>query len=509
MTTSSPSSSHTPTERSSADPVADPATGSTKASGGPAFEGQGDAEIRRRALRGSVWTLGGHAVNNAIRLGANLVLTRLLFPEFFGVMALVNIFLQGLHMFSDVGIGTSIIQHARGEEPTFVNTAWTVQVVRGVYLFLVSCVLGWPLAWFYEMPDLAWMVPVAGSTALIDGFTSTSLFTQNRTLTLGRLTVVEVAANAASALANVTVAYTTRSIWALLVGGIAGGIVRLVLSHAYLPGIRNRFAWEREARKDLLGFGRWVFVSTAVTFVAMQVDRLVLGKLVSEEELGVYSIALMLASLPREVVSQLAQRVYYPVVAREIRVDARSAKVRDLRAKLVALLIVPVACTMGVSTPLINLLYDDRYLLAGPLMGWLTLGTWLSILESTYGAIALARGEPRWITFGTMGKTVVFAALVVPVFSHWGIEGVAVLVSLSTLALVGTTAWAARRGGLASLGADVVGTVAMLACASAARALHGAVAELTGSSLVGIIALAVIAVGLPGTLLLTRRVRLL
>jgi O-antigen/teichoic acid export membrane protein len=474
-----------------------------------AGQGEGAGEVRRRALRGSVFTLAGHAVTNAVRLGANLVLTRLLFPEHFGVMALVNIFLQGLHMFSDVGIGTSIIQHPRGDEPTFVNTAWTVQVVRGVYLFVVSCLLGWPLARFYDIPELVWMVPVAGSTALIDGFCATSLFTQNRTLTLGRLTVVEVGATIAGALTNIVVAWATRSILALLVGGIASAATRLVLSHAYLPGIRNRFAWDAEARKDLLGFGRWVFVSTAVTFVALQIDRLVLGKLVSEEELGIYSIALMLATIPREIVSQLAQRVYYPVVARSLREDPRSETVRALRGKLVLLLVVPVACTMGVAFPLIAFLYDARYASAGPLMAWLTAGTWLSILESTYGAIALASGEPRWITYGTVAKTVLFGALVTPVFARWGIEGVAVLVSLSTAALVVTNATAAWRRGLASVSVDVGSTVAMLALAWGALVLHGWVEAATGSSLAGILVLAAIAVGVPAGLLATRTVRLL
>lgn len=476
-------------------------------------------EMRTKAMRGSIWTLVGHAVNNMVRLASNLILTRLLFPEYFGVMALVNIFLQGLHMFSDVGIGTSIIQNPRGEDPVFINTAWSVQVVRGLYLFLVSCALGWPLAYFYELPELIWMVPVAGSTALIDGFSSTSLFTQNRTLSLGKLTMVESIATIAGALANVSVAYMTRSIVALLVGGIAAGFTRLLLSHFYLPGVRNRWAWEADARKDLLGFGRWVFLSTAVTFVASQIDRLALGKLVSEEELGVYSIALMLATIPKEIVGQLAARVYYPVVAQALRDKDGHTNIRDLRNKLVLLLVVPVACTMGVALPLISFLYDDRYLLAGPLMAWLTVVTWVSILESTYGAIVLAMGEPRWITFGTVAKTIVFAALVIPIFQGitlgsfvvpaFGIQGVAILVALSTGTLLIANGYAVSRRGYASIATDVGCTLAMLGIAYGVFHLHALVQSLTGSSLIGIIVLGIIALGVPGGLLATKTVKLL
>src|SRR5260370_35887988 len=78
------------------------------------------------AIRGSVWTMGGYATGQLVRLGGNLVLTRLLFPAIFGEMALVFIFLQGLQMFSDVGTGPAIIPSSRGEEPDFLTTACTV-----------------------------------------------------------------------------------------------------------------------------------------------------------------------------------------------------------------------------------------------------------------------------------------------------------------------------------------------------------------------------------------------
>src|SRR5262245_18372468 len=82
--------------------------------------------LRQRTIRGSAWTTTESVAAVVLRLGSNLVLTRLLLPEMFGVMALVNIFIQGLQMFSDVGIGPAIIQNRRGDDPSFLNTAWTI-----------------------------------------------------------------------------------------------------------------------------------------------------------------------------------------------------------------------------------------------------------------------------------------------------------------------------------------------------------------------------------------------
>jgi hypothetical protein len=95
------------------------------------------SSAKHTAMRGSFWTLGGYGISQVIRLLSSLILARLLFPEAFGLMALVNVFMQGLEMLSDIGLGPSIIQNKRGTEPKFLRTAWTLQILRG----FVPC--GW------------------------------------------------------------------------------------------------------------------------------------------------------------------------------------------------------------------------------------------------------------------------------------------------------------------------------------------------------------------------------
>src|SRR6056297_1078407 len=90
---------------------------------------RGDA-LRTRAIKSAIWTVGGIMTSQILRLISNLILTRILFPEAFGTMALVLVFITGLAMFSDLGIHTSIIQNDRSREPAFLNTAWTLQIIR-------------------------------------------------------------------------------------------------------------------------------------------------------------------------------------------------------------------------------------------------------------------------------------------------------------------------------------------------------------------------------------------
>jgi len=89
----------------------------------------------QRVMRGAAFTSGGFVLSQGMRFASNLILARLLFPEAFGLMALMT----GLTMLSDTGVPQSIMQNKRGEDPDFLNTAWTLNLMRGVVLWLIAC----------------------------------------------------------------------------------------------------------------------------------------------------------------------------------------------------------------------------------------------------------------------------------------------------------------------------------------------------------------------------------
>ena len=98
-------------------------------------------DLRAKSARSTLWTVSGFGMQSALRLGSNLVLTRLLAPEMFGLMALAFTFLQALTFMSDVGTRHSVMRSTRGEDPVFLRAAWTVQALRGVGISIVACAL--------------------------------------------------------------------------------------------------------------------------------------------------------------------------------------------------------------------------------------------------------------------------------------------------------------------------------------------------------------------------------
>ena len=206
--------------------------------------------------RGTLWSIAGYGGAQALRFAGNLVLTRLLMPEAFGLMALVNAVQQGLVLFSDLGIGPSIVQGKRGEDPAFLNTAWTMQTLRGLGLACAAAAIAAPFASFYGNPLLAWVLIASASTALISGFNSTRLYSAYRRVDLARVSVIEIGSQAVGLAAILAWASVDRSVWALVAGGIAGSLTNLALTFVILPGIPNRFCWDRSAVAQIFRFGR-------------------------------------------------------------------------------------------------------------------------------------------------------------------------------------------------------------------------------------------------------------
>ncbi len=422
----------------------------------PPAPDQGSKALRSRAGRSALWTLSGYAGGQVLRLGGNLVLTRLLFAEAFGLMALVSVFMTGLALFSDVGIGPSIIQNKRGDDPRFLNTAWTLQAGRGCALWIAACVGAAPFATFYGEASLAWIVPVTGLTALLGGFNSTKLFTANRHLKTSSNVIVELSSQFAGMIAMVTWALISPSIWALVSGGLVTSAAKMILSHKLMPGERNRFAWDTDAARELFAFGRWIFFSTLLTFLVMQSDRLIFGKMIPLSLLGVYSIALMFATLPSVVAGYVGNQIVFPLYSRIHHSGEELLPVfRRTRwpAMLLGGTILSVLITAGPS--MIATLYDDRYHDAGWILQILSIGAWFGVMDATNTASLLARGKARILVLSNASKLVAMVALIPLGYSIAAFPGAVTGFAASELLRYGVSAYMTNKSGLIGWNQDL------------------------------------------------------
>lgn len=396
-----------------------------------------------RVLRSASWLMLSYGSGQALRLASNLILTRILFPEAFGLMALVGLVTVGLAMFSDIGLGPAVTQNPRGDDPDFLDTAWTVQVIRGFALWAGAAALALPMASFYDEPQLALYLPVAGMALAVAGFNPMRIETAYRHLLVGRLTSLELLSQFIGIAGMVVLALLTRSVMALVLGSVLQALAKLVLTQLFLPGRGNRFSWEPQAAQELVHFGKWIFLSTAFWFVSSQGDRAILGKFLTLESLGLYNIGYFLASFPYLLGLAVNQRLMMPVYRDRPAGDAPEnfRKQRLLRSALTGGILVLLAVMALAGPALTGFLYDARYAASGPIVTLVACALAPAAIVMTYDQAALAAGDSRGYFLYSAARATAQVTLILAGVIHFGLAGAIVAMGLSVLMVYPVLVW--------------------------------------------------------------------
>lgn len=371
-------------------------------------QGSSPKSLRARAFSASVMSVVGQGTGQVLRVVGNMLLTRLLVPEAFGVMAIVVMVMQAIELMSNVGVGAAIVRHPKGDDQRFLDTSFTIQASRGLILFVASVVVAFPVAYFYENPTLVPLILVTGLTAPMRGFEATKLPRLMRNMDLGRLVLIELASQIAALGATLGFALYYRNVWALVSGHIVAALVRLVLSHVAVPGPGNRFRYDRDFAKDILSFGRWIFVSTMFAFFSMRLDVMLLGRFLPLDVLGVYSVGIMVTAVLTQMSSRITEAVVMPALAKsntESRGQFQSA-FRRSRGTILALGLLAFCAGAATAPAFFFLLYDNRYQDAGWIAQLSMIGLWFSFLHESAGRALLALGLSRPWAMSMIGKTV-------------------------------------------------------------------------------------------------------
>ncbi len=420
--------------------------------------------LKKLATRGAIWTIAGFGVSGVLRFGSNLILTRFLDPYMFGLMGLVTTFYVGLHMFSDVGINVSIIQNKRGDEPNFLNTAWTIQVIRGFILWGGALLLAFPVGHFWNSPDLVWLLPLVGFSSIITGFTNTALYSLNRHLALKQVTLVELTSQLFGTTIVIVCAWLSGSVWALAMGGLASALYQLLASYYLSKGKFNVFLLERSATHEILSFGSWIFVSTAMTFFAEQGDKLILSKVLGFKLFGIYGIAYALADLPRMVVIALSSKVIMPALSK-IADQPRSTmrtKLNNQRKRILLVLSLGLAVMIAFGDVVITLLYKSKFYDAAWMFPILALGIWTRLLCSTNEPALFAIGKPQYTAAANLSRFICTALGIWIGYSLIGVPGAIIGVALNDLGYYVAVNYGLHREQLSGLKQDMFATGLLL-----------------------------------------------
>lgn len=364
--------------------------------------------LASRAMSATAWTGGGMAAQFALRLGSNLVMTRLLVPEAYGMIAFATVFLTAMQLVTDIGIGRSIVREPDGTDPRFLRVAWTVKILRSVLVALGVLVLAGLFAVFggalsqaesvFRQPEMPYLIAMVAIAPILDGLTSTNMDAMTRSLAYRRTIPLEILSRLVSVLAMILFAQWSPTVWALLCGMLVSNLALCLLSHVALPGPRMSLAWDDDIATRLWRFGKWIIGSSALTFVTRNADKFVLGALVSSTSFGLYAIAQIWVGIGHAVVDTVIGKVGFPAAAEILRERPQDAR-RGLRRGLHMIDAACLALFLGLALLgqwLVDTLYVETYAGAGALIQLLAPGL-LALRFRMLGNVVLASGDSRSI----------------------------------------------------------------------------------------------------------------
>lgn len=407
----------------------------------------GAGSLGARALRAGGWNMFQMLALNVLKLGSNLIMTRLLLPDAFALLSFVFIVITALTLATDIGVEQSIIREDDGESADFLRTAWVFKIARGgaIALLILCIALGLDLSasmWaavgtVYADPRLPGLLACGATVPLLIGLQSTNRQLAERGINLKPWALLELSAQALSIVFMVLFAQISATVWALMAGSLTAFLVKAVGSHMVFPGPAMRWSFDTTIAWRIWHFGKWLIGSSVFTFVGRNADKLIFGALLQITTMGLLTVAYVWISAGQTVIQRMLRQVAYPVLS-EIRRD-RAQDLGRLLGRIQRL--IDVLCIGGfvavalLGPFLIQTLYTETYHPAGHFMALLG-ASFLCLRFELLNDLLLTLGDSRGMMWLWVQRAVFLVACLPVAYNTFGLTVALTFAALHSLVSV-------------------------------------------------------------------------
>lgn len=270
--------------------------------------------LKNEVLRGLKWTAGAKFCSQMITWGITIFVMRLLAPGDYGLLAMSTVLLALLAMFAEAGLGPALVQKAEVSEQEF-RQALGIVVLVNVGLFLLLMLLAPAVGKFYDEDRLIPVIRVLAVQFLLVPLSTIPEVSLQRRLEFKKRSIIDLGSAVTSSLATLMLALAGWGVWALVLGTLAGQIFRTVTLNLAAP-LRVTPSFSVTGMRQLVAFGGNVTASRFMWFLYTQADSVIVGRVLGGNILGMYSVAMHLATLPVQRVSAILNQVAFPAFSR-------------------------------------------------------------------------------------------------------------------------------------------------------------------------------------------------
>ena len=378
--------------------------------------------LDKKTIKSGRWVIASRIIQQLFYLTRTIVLARLLSPNDFGLFGIALLALTMLDTFSRTGFRQAIIQK-KDNTTSYLDTVWTIGLIRGVIIASILFLIAPYVAVFFNTEKAVAILRVIGLAMVFRSLTNIAVVYFEKELKFHKYFVYEITGSVTDLAVSVSAALIFRSVWALVLGRLAGNFMRCITSYIIDP-YRPQFSLNMSKAKELFGFGKWVLGSSILVFLITQGDDIVVGKIIGATALGFYQMAYLLSNLPATEITYVISQVTFPAysIVQDNIPRLREAYLRVLKvAAFFSFLL--AALLFVLAQDLTKIFLGTKWLPMVPAMKVLVICGVIRAIGSTTGPVFQAVGKPRIITKLTMVKLAVLVVLIFPLTRKFGILG--------------------------------------------------------------------------------------
>src|SRR5688572_4791543 len=379
--------------------------------------------LRKKAVKGVFWSMVQKWGRAGLTTITFIILSRLLAPEAFGLVALATAFTVFIELFLDQGFGSAIVQREE-LEPEHLDTAFWLNVLTSILMTVGLIAASGLLGALFEQPRLTSVLQWLSITLILSGLSSTQISILQRKLAFKEFAIRSMVANAVGGIVGISMAFAGYGVWSLVGQDLAGGLVRVVVlwrASDWRPG----FKVSKSHYKELVSFGIPIVGNNALNVLMKRSDDLLIGYFLGPTLLGFYTIGYQLLLIIIRLVTEVTNSVAFPAFSRIQHQPERMRHAFYKVTQYTSVFAFPVFIGLAALAPeIVPAVFGEKWAPSIPVMQVLSL---IGILQSVLffnGSVIKASGKPSW-QFGIMLLNTVCSVLGFLLVVRWGIVAVA------------------------------------------------------------------------------------
>jgi len=384
--------------------------------------------LLERSAKSGVWMTGIRVFIQGLQLVMLVVLARLLGPSSFGVLGIALLALSAVRRFSRIGVDTALIQQRATDVDGYLDTAWVLEVARGLLVATVLFVLAPFVARLFGEPAVTDVLRVIGLSPLLYGLRNPAVVYFRKNLDFHKEFVYQTSTGVVRFVVGIGYALVHGSVWALVFAFLSADATRLATSYL-LDDYRPRPVVDRAALSELVDYGKWITGSSITHFLYSEGDDAFVGWYLSPAMLAFYQYAHRIADLPAKEISAVVSSVTFPAYSRlQDDLPALRNAVRGT-ARMTAFVAFPVAAGLALVAPsFVPAVLGQEWLpMVLPLQLLAVFGL-IHAITRDFGGVFNALGRPDLNVKLDLVRIACLAVVIWPATARWGIDGTAAAV---------------------------------------------------------------------------------